>query len=68
MGDILEFKPRSPTQKKKSQQKAAKEQFMCRNGHHQWQVKTKQKFDVKEGKLVTVLACKVCGKTQTKLL
>lgn len=68
MADILEFKPRSATQKKKKQQKAAKQQLMCRNGHHQWQVETKQKFDVKQGKLVTVLACKICGAKQTKLL
>lgn len=68
MANILEFKAKSATQKKKSRKKNANQQLMCRNGHHQWQVKHEQKFDVKQGKLVTVLVCSVCGKTRQQLL
>lgn len=49
MADILQFK-RPP--KKKAR----------KNGHHKWKLDTKQKFDTKQGKLVTVYVCEKCGK------
>jgi len=41
---------------------------MCRNGHHHWVVDVSKKFDVKQGKLVTVYRCPHCQKIKTELL
>jgi hypothetical protein len=35
---------------------------------HKWKVVTEKKFDVKRGKLVTLLRCERCGEEQAKLL
>jgi len=35
---------------------------------HKWKVVTEKKFDVKQGKLATLLRCQRCGKEQTKFL
>jgi hypothetical protein len=40
----------------------------CRSGFHQWQVVTEQRFDVREGKLLTIERCTRCGKTRNKAL
>ena len=39
---------------------------LCRRGHHKWVVDTARKFDVKQGKLVTVYRCTRCGKERVK--
>lgn len=59
MGDVLLFK------KKKASEKHEK-RIMCQSGFHKWEVVTEQKFDVKEGKLVTVYKCKRCRKTKNE--
>ncbi len=56
MADILQFKPR------KAATLDGKGGSLCREGHHSWKVETKSRFDVKQGKLVTVYCCKRCGK------
>lgn len=53
MADILPFK-RPPKKKARN--------TLCKNGHHKWKVDTKQKFDTKQGKLVTVYVCERCGR------
>ena len=65
VADILPFKPR-----KKSAAKLApsKNNTLCKNGHHKWKVVTSQKFDVKQGKLVTVSVCERCGKRKVEAL
>jgi hypothetical protein len=40
----------------------------CRSGFHEWQIVTEQRFDVREGKLLTVERCTRCGKTRNKAL
>lgn len=40
---------------------------LCRSGHHKWQVETGQRFDVKQGRLVTTECCARCGARRTKL-
>jgi len=35
---------------------------MCRSGFHKWVILTQEKFDVKQGKLVTVYQCERCAK------
>lgn len=59
MGDILEFKRPSPKEKHKGK-------TLCREGFHKWKVVTEQKFDVKQGKLVTLYECARCGKRKVK--
>jgi len=60
MADILPFK--------KPAAKTGKGNGLCREGHHKWKVVTEQKFDVKQGRLVTVFACQRCGKRKVKAL
>ena len=55
MGDILVFKKKTPSEKHKGK-------TLCRSGFHKWRILTEEKFDVKQGKLVTVSQCKRCGK------
>lgn len=61
MADILPFK--RPTLKEKHQGKT-----LCINGHHSWEILTEKKFDVKQGKLVTLYQCKRCGERKVKAL
>jgi hypothetical protein len=61
MADILPFKIPSAKEKHKGK-------TLCRNGFHKWLVVKEKQFDVKEGKLVTILECKRCKVRKTKLL
>jgi hypothetical protein len=62
MADILPFN------KNARKAKAAKASTLCREGHHKWTIVTKQQFDVKQGRLVTVFECQHCGKRRVKAL
>lgn len=59
MGDVLPFK-------KPSLQEKHKGKSLCRDGFHKWKVVTENKFDVKQGKLVTEYKCARCGKSKVK--
>jgi len=61
LSTILPFKKPSPAKKHKGK-------TLCRSGFHKWAVQTENKFDVKQGKLVTVLKCSRCGETKNKLM
>ena len=65
MADILPFK--KPATAKPSTVKI-KGNTLCRQGHHKWQIVTSQKFDVKQGRLVTVSTCVRCGKRKVEAL
>lgn len=54
MTNILPFKRPSAAQKHKGK-------TLCINGFHKWKVITENKFDVKQGKLVTQYECIRCG-------
>lgn len=54
MTNVLPFKRPSPFEKHKGK-------TLCKSGFHKWKIKTDKKFDVKEGKLVTVFECERCG-------
>ena len=56
MGEILKFKKR-----------AHKKSTLCLNGFHKWKIVTAKKFDVKQGRLVTVVRCERCGKERNEL-
>ena len=70
MNNVIDFKL-AKENKLKSQRKqgsaAAKKHTMCKNNHHKWCVQTAQRFDVKEGRLVTVYQCRHCGQSKTRL-
>ena len=57
MADILPFKR---PQKKKPRK------GLCQHGFHKWEIVTDKQFDVKQGKLVTVLRCARCGKQKVE--
>lgn len=59
MGEIVSFK--KPDPRKKVDGKT-----LCRSGHHKWAVDKAQRFDTKQGRLVTVYRCERCGKTRVK--
>ncbi len=60
MGEVIKFK--KPSLREKAEGKT-----LCQSGFHKWKVVTENKFDVKHGKLLTLLRCERCGKEQTKL-
>jgi hypothetical protein len=60
MGKLLTFKRPTAQDKRKGK-------TLCLNNHHKWEVMTKSKFDVQQGKLVTVYKCTRCSKKRHKL-
>lgn len=55
MGEVIPFRRRQ-------RRAAAQEgQALCRSGHHKWEIVQAQRFDVKQGRLVTVFRCKRCS-------
>lgn len=60
MGDVIKFK-------RPSQHAQRDGRTLCASGFHKWKAQTEKRFDVKQGKLVTVERCERCGKTRTRL-
>jgi len=60
MGEIVRFK--QPSARKKAEGKT-----LCKSGFHKWRVVSERQFDVKQGKLVTLLRCARCGVEKTEL-
>jgi hypothetical protein len=61
MGDVVAFKKSKPADKQRGN-------TLCRHGFHKWELVSAQRFDVKEGKLITVHRCKRCGAVKNKAL
>ncbi len=61
VADVLPFKKPAAGAKKNSTGNT-----LCRQGHHKWKIVNSQKFDVKQGKLVTVSECVRCGKRKVQ--
>jgi hypothetical protein len=61
MADILAFKKKKPSEKHKGR-------TLCRSGFHKWVVVTERRFDVKQGRLVTLYRCTRCGKQTSKAI
>ncbi|MBD3670720.1 MAG: hypothetical protein HUJ29_08090 [Gammaproteobacteria bacterium] len=59
MGDVVAFKKIKPSQKFKGRE-------LCKSGFHKWQVVSENRFDVKQGKLVTSYRCLRCGATRNE--
>ena len=60
MGDVVPFKRKSPKER-------AKGKTLCRRGLHKWAVDQHTRFDVSEGRLVTIKRCERCGIEQAVL-
>jgi len=60
MARILNFK--RPSLKDKNKGKT-----LCLHNFHKWKVVAERKFDVKQGRLVTLYRCEHCGKEKTEL-
>jgi hypothetical protein len=58
MGDVVSFK--KPSLKRK-----AEGRVLCQRGFHKWRVVAERRFDVKQGRLVTLERCARCGTTRT---
>jgi hypothetical protein len=61
LADVIEF--RKPSLKDKH-----KGNTLCRRGHHKWLLDKDRRFDVKQGRLVTVYRCSRCGQERVKAL
>ena len=61
MSNVIPF--RKPDLKQK-----AKSKTLCRHGYHKWKALKEQRFDVKEGRLVTVEQCQRCGERRNRLI
>jgi len=60
MGEVIRLK--RPSARKKAEGKT-----LCKSGFHKWRVATERQFDVKQGRLVTLLRCERCGEQKTEL-
>ena len=60
MGDVVQFQPRPGKKRKKKGEGLT----LCKSGFHKWAVDQTRKFDVKQGKLVTLRRCERCGATK----
>jgi hypothetical protein len=60
MSNVVQFK--KPSLKSKHKGKT-----LCKSGFHKWKIVSNAKFDVKQGKLVTVSKCERCGATKNEL-
>ncbi|MDH5435973.1 MAG: hypothetical protein OEX83_04355 [Gammaproteobacteria bacterium] len=61
MGEVVKFSKPSASEKNKGK-------TLCKRGFHKWEIQQAKKFDVKQGKLVTVYQCSRCRDIKTKLL
>ncbi|WP_054113357.1 hypothetical protein [Marinagarivorans algicola] len=61
MTNIIPFKRPKASEKHKGK-------TLCKTGFHQWIILNEKKFDVKEGKLITVFQCSRCGKIKNSAL
>jgi hypothetical protein len=59
LAEVLPF--RKPTLKDKH-----KGNTLCRHGHHKWRIDASTRFDVKQGKLLTLIKCERCGAERTE--
>ncbi|PWK42830.1 hypothetical protein [Pleionea mediterranea] len=58
--------PLTNARRKNKRQQRQKHSTMCGSGFHKWKPCKEKQFDVKQGKLVTLLRCERCGETKVK--
>jgi hypothetical protein len=59
MGDVVKFKIPKPGEKHRGK-------GLCQQDFHKWEVAGETRFDVKQGKLLTLLRCTRCGATKSE--
>ncbi len=59
MGDLVKFKRPRPAEKHRGN-------TLCKSGFHKWLADGARRFDVKQGKLVSLYRCARCGATKTE--
>jgi hypothetical protein len=59
MGDVVKIKA--------FKRARAEGKVLCTSGFHRWQTETGQRFDVKQGKLVSSERCERCGAVRNRL-
>ncbi len=59
MADILEFKRPKASERHRGA-------TLCRHNHHKWAPVKETRFDVKLGRLVTLVRCVRCGLTRVR--
>jgi hypothetical protein len=59
MGEVLGFKRPRPSEKHRGK-------TLCRSNFHKWEVVKDKQFDVRQGRLITVLRCTRCGEMKVK--
>lgn len=59
MGEVVRFRRPKAGDK-------ADGQMLCKSGFHKWVAAKEKPFDVKAGKLVTLLRCTRCGATKAE--
>lgn len=64
MSNIIRFDKR----KTAARNAKAKGRTLCGNGFHRWETVSERRFDVKQGKLLTLYRCSRCGKEKTRAL
>jgi hypothetical protein len=70
MADIVSIAnaaKRKAARDKQTLRERARGKTLCARGFHKWAVDQKKQFDVREGKLVTLLRCERCDATKTRL-
>jgi hypothetical protein len=48
-------------------QETARGKTLCRSGFHKWAIDPRKQFDVRAGRLVTLLRCTRCDASKTRL-
>jgi len=58
---------RKAARDKQALRERARGKTLCTRGFHKWAVDQRKQFDVREGRLVTLLRCERCPATKTRL-
>jgi hypothetical protein len=61
MGEVLRFRRPKASEKHRGN-------TLCRSNFHKWEVVKDKQFDVKQGRLVTVMRCVRCGEVKVSAL
>jgi hypothetical protein len=71
MADVIQFPRRDRDQRRRDETKALRERArgrtMCDRGFHKWSTDPHTRFDVRQGRLVTVTRCRRCDAVRSEL-
>ncbi|HSG89784.1 MAG TPA: hypothetical protein VLA56_11275 [Pseudomonadales bacterium] len=68
MAEVIELRPGDGARRRRDKAKAkARGRTLCDRGFHKWSVDGSTRFDVKAGRLVTLVRCERCDATRSEL-